>query len=69
MDSRVNEVAGFKSEAIFTATGTQMDLLASEIIPIKLNTYFGTQMSSVHRRGQYSPLAKCGSNNFFQKYD
>ena len=47
-------------------TGTQIKLLASEMIPKEFYTYFGSHMSSDHGRSHFSPIAKWGSNNFFQ---
>ena len=49
-------------------TGTQIKLLASEMIPKEFYTYFGSHMSSDHGRSHFSPIAKWGSNNFFSKY-
>ena len=48
-------------------TGTQIKLLASEMIPKKLCPYFGSHMSSDHARWHLSPLANLGSNSFFSK--
>ena len=47
-------------------TGTQIKLLASEMIPKELCPDFGSHMSSDHGRRHFSPIANLGSNNFFQ---
>ena len=36
------------------------------MIPKEFYTYFGSHMSSDHGRSHFSPIAKWGSNNFFQ---
>ena len=54
-------------KASYGRTGTQIKLLASEMIPKELCPYFGSHMSSDHGRSHFSPLAKWGSNNFFSK--
>ena len=48
-------------------TGTQIKLLASEMIPKESCPYFGSHMSSDHGRRHFSPIANLGSNNFFSK--
>ena len=52
---------------ILARTGTQIKLLASEMIPKELCQYFGSHMCSYHGRSHFSPIAKWGSNNFFSK--
>ena len=54
-------------KASYGRTGTQIKLLASEMIPKELCPYFGSHMSSDRGRSHFSPIAKWGSNNFLSK--